>query len=213
MISKIIDKYPYVSFDVFDTLLERKCLIPENIFYKTGENILGQGEMFQKLRQEAQKKAYAKFGQKTTLNCIYSQISEFNNEVLEELKKEEIKQEIYNCYPKAKIFKNYQYALNENKHILIISDMYLSSTVISKMLNKAGYSDFDKLYVSNEYGDGKKSGKLFQDALKEQNISPCNLIHIGDSIRADILGSRKVGVKSIFVPKKKLLVRKIKYGL
>lgn len=35
-IEKKIDKYPYVSFDVFDTLLERKCLIPQKLFLMLG---------------------------------------------------------------------------------------------------------------------------------------------------------------------------------
>ena len=210
MIKNILDKYPYVSFDVFDTLLERKCLTPENIFYETGQKIIGEGFFFKRVRQEAEKKAYQEYGAKTNLNQIYSYIDNFDNATLCELKREEIAQEIENCYPKKNISALYNYIEKHKKHVLIISDMYLSADTILKMLKKAGYENFDKLYVSNEIGVDKRSGKLFQYVLKDQKITSGQLIHIGDSIRADFLGARKESIKSIFIPKKKIIVRKIK---
>lgn len=39
--NKKIKKYKYISFNIFDTLLERKVLLPNEIFRNTGIKVLG----------------------------------------------------------------------------------------------------------------------------------------------------------------------------
>lgn len=211
--NKKIKKYKYISFDIFDTLLERKVLLPSEIFRNTGIKVFGkkQGIDFFYLRQKAEKYCYKELGAKTSLDNIYEQLNKvYGEELSTQLKREEIFQELSNCYPKKRIKSLYDFANKQNKRILIISDMYLPSDVIKKMLYKCGYSKYEKLYVSNECSFSKKSGKLFNYVLNDQNISSDEILHIGDSITADILGAKKANINSIFVPKRKMIVRKIK---
>ena len=54
LISKyILCHYKYISFDVFDTLIERKVNKPTDIFALVGKNILGEekSEEFRELRK------------------------------------------------------------------------------------------------------------------------------------------------------------------
>lgn len=212
MIKKIINNYKYVSFDVFDTLIERKCLTPEQLFINTGIKVLGNRNKteYLKIRKQAENNAYNLLGAQATLDDIYNNMNVFNNKTISNLKREEINQELANCYPKKKIQDIYKYAVESNKKIIIISDMYLSKDIISKMLKKCGYDRYEKLYVSNEYGVDKRSGKLFDLVLKKENIESNDIIHIGDSLKADILGAKKNNIKSIFIPRKKMISRYLK---
>lgn len=209
MIEKLINNYEYVSFDVFDTLIERKCLTPEQIFINTGKKVLGNRKKIEylKLRKQAEENAYNELGARATLDDIYNDITVFSDETINDLKNEEIHQELENCYPKKKISNIYKYAVKRKKKIIIISDMYLSESIISRMIRKCGYDKYEKLYVSNEYGVDKRSGKLFDLVLKKENIKSNDIIHIGDSLKADILGAKKNNIKSIFIPRKKMISR------
>lgn len=41
LLQALISKYQYISFDIFDTLIERKVKAPSDIFAIVGKNILG----------------------------------------------------------------------------------------------------------------------------------------------------------------------------
>ena len=122
MIKKIINNYKYVSFDVFDTLIERKCLTPEQLFINTGIKVLGNRNKteYLKIRKQAENNAYNSLGAQATLDDIYNNMNVFNNKTISNLKREEINQELANCYPKKKIQDIYKYAVESNKKIIII---------------------------------------------------------------------------------------------
>ena len=70
----IIKHFDTISFDIFDTLIERDVNIPSDIFYKVGLKILGknEAETFRKDRIEAEEKARkSKLGGEVTLKEIY----------------------------------------------------------------------------------------------------------------------------------------------
>ena len=46
--------------------------------------------------------------------------------------------------------------------------------------------------------------------MEDQGFSENEIIHVGDSVKADILGAKKVGINSIFIPRKKMLKRYLK---
>lgn len=110
---------------------------------------------------------------------------QYDDSVIDELEKEEIKQELENSQA------IYNYAISKNKGIYIISDMYLPEKFILKMLNINGYRGFKQLYVSNVYAADKRSGKLFKKVMEDQGFSENEIIHVGDSVKADILGAKK----------------------
>lgn len=45
--------------------------------------------------------------------------------------------------------------------------------------------------------------------MKEKQIDPSKIIHIGDSFKADFCGARKAGIKSILISRKHRLKRLI----
>lgn len=178
-----------------------------------GKCILGKenAEKFRILRKKAEFEAREENNHKEiTLDQIYEKLRGlYEEDVIEQLRKEEIQQEIKHCHRKENIAPLYQACVKKKKHILIISDMYLPSEVIQKMLKACNILDYEKIYVSNEYGVNKISGILFKKVIQDKKINAYEMIHIGDSIKADFLGARKARVKSVLIGRKNRFERLI----
>ena len=203
-----IKKYKVVSFDVFDTLIERNVELPKDIFVLTGKAILGDGEGFALKRIEAEHRAREKaVNGEVTLMEIYDELKPEYGDKSEMLMNEEISQEIGSCSVKASVLEAYKSALESCSKVFIISDMYLPSSVIGAMLNKCGINGYEKLYVSNEFGCNKLTGELYVKVLEENGISSKDILHIGDSIKANFLGAGKAGIASCLIGRKNRLKR------
>jgi FMN phosphatase YigB (HAD superfamily) len=79
--------------------------------------------------------------------------------------------------------------------LMFISDMYLSSIDITRILRNCGYEDiFEISYSSGETGFLKRSGEIFKRLLNEGTLIN---IHIGDDEVADGIKPRNCGIRSI----------------
>lgn len=211
MNEKVIGKYKAVSFDIFDTLIERNVDIPEDIFKKVGERVLGKenAESFcvQRKSSEMEARRMQDSGE-VSLDQIYAKLGSFYNEqTINLLKKTEIKTEIESCYKKKFTQELYNICLKLNKDIYLISDMYLPYEVIGEILKSCGIYGYKKLYISNVYGKNKITGELFGIVLRENNLKANEIMHIGDSIRADFIGAYKAGIKSHLIKRKNRMGR------
>ena len=85
--------------------------------------------------------------------------------------------------------------LKKNKNVCIISDT--DTIMINSLITTFG---INKVYISQDYQAYKfdKSGILFKTALKEFNINPEEMLHIGDGIN-DVLGANRVGADSVWI--------------
>ena len=191
----IIDKYDYVSFDVFDTLIKRNVYNPSNIFdiieRKTNIN------RFREKRIKAENIARIKSKyEEITLKDIYNELDIQNKQKVYNL---ELETELNFCTTNKEMLKVYNYCLENHKKIFITSDMYLPKNIVEKILKNNGYKKYDKLYLSNEYKLTKHSGNLFKKLLEQENISNDKLIHIGDTIKSDYLSCKKLNIKAILI--------------
>lgn len=132
-----------------------------------------------------------------TLDEIYQQI----NPKYKQLKEKEIALEYQVLRPRPEVEKIYQYACKQKKKIIIISDMYLPQQLLTDVLKKCGYTSFDEIFVSSEYGKLKASGSLYRHVVKELGVSTRNILHIGDNLESDIRRARQLGIDAFFVPK------------
>lgn len=208
-------RHKAVSFDIFDTLLERDVEKPVDVFLRVGDIVLGagKGEHFQKDRMAAESAARVKAPNgEVTLEDIYEELiaEGYEGETAEALKAQEVASERTGCFVKASMKPVYDAALQQGKTVFLVSDMYLPKEVIADMVEHCGYGGYEKLYVSNEYGVSKRSGKLFGEVLREYGLQKQDLVHVGDSIGADLLGARKAGVSALPVRRKNRLGRLLK---
>lgn len=184
----------HVTFDVFDTLINRPVETPADA-YKFLEAIAlkissGLTEDFYRIRLTAEVETRNNSSKgEITLDEIYEYIREhyqLSEELTEEIKKAEIELEIALIETRPAGKRLWDAAKRSGKPISIISDMYLPQEVIEAMLVKAGYSGYVNLFVSSTHGVRKKEGGLFDIVLDELKIPPEKIIHIGDNVAADI---------------------------
>jgi predicted HAD superfamily hydrolase len=203
-------KYKAISFDIFDTLIRRNVQVPSDIFYLAGKEVLGEqrAKRFKSDRIAAEQKARSQSTKKeVTIFQIYDALSSDYEQKKEELLRAEIAAEINHCSPAKRIVAFAKESKNQGKTILLISDMYLPEDIIEKMLRKCGVNFYDALYISNVQDACKLDGSLFEKVLEDQKISPQEVIHFGDSIKADILGARKKGIRALPVYRKNQIRR------
>ncbi len=214
IIKKEIKRYKYVSFDVFDTLIEREYYYPPDVFLKTGECILGKekSKEYQNRRISAEEKARKKRSNgEVTLEDIFCEVAEIYGErVSNRLKEKELDIEYECCRPRKQGVKLFNYAVQNRCRVVLISDMYLSGKTISKLLMKCGISGYEKLFVSCECGCNKVHGELFDWVLNDLMINPRQILHIGDSIKRDIFGAKTAGIKSCIILSKNVLKKRVK---
>lgn len=203
-----------ISFDIFDTLIERPFLHPDDTldFLSIEYNNISKNKKyieFATYRRNAQRIKYEKVRKETpfyyeiTLDEIYQEL--MDEGVLTEneaayLKKKEIELEDRFCNIKkiGKYF--YDLAIRTGKKIICVSDMYLSKDTISNILEKNGYTNISKIYISSSERVCKNDGKLFKKVLADLQCVPNKILHIGDNIESDYHIPKKLGIKSAYMP-------------
>ncbi|RXT06269.1 HAD family hydrolase [Ammoniphilus sp. CFH 90114] len=63
---------------------------------------------------------------------------------------------------------------------------------------------FDHIIISGDFGRGKPDPSLFQHALERLSLTSDEAIMVGDKLTTDILGSSRVGMKSVWINRRGL---------
>lgn len=201
-IIKRISKKEYVSFDIFDTLIKRDVKKPTDVFSIIEHNY--EIYDFYKRRIEAEKIA-RKGKVDTTIDEIYDIYNELylnNINEAEKIKNIEKQVEYELCVQNKLLKKVYDFCIENNKKVYLISDMYLSSEILKEILEKNGYSKYEKLYVSCEYNKTKANGELYKYVIQELGVDTSKLIHIGNDIKTDYIMALKNKISTVKVKTK-----------
>jgi FMN phosphatase YigB (HAD superfamily) len=88
-------------------------------------------------------------------------------------------------------------ARERGMRVLIISDNYMSSTVIAQLANKVGLSwvTDDHVVVSCEHGGMKHNGWLWRTVLGKFGVDATKVLHVGDDPHADGVMPQSFGIK------------------
>lgn len=183
---KLVDEHNIISFDIFDTLLFRNVYEPIDIFRLVQKKLKIDDIDFCDIRvsSESESRTNVEAGE-----CNYDEIYEViekkigkKNALLAKNLELDLELDFIDVNPFMKEI--FDYCLKKKKKVFLISDMYLSSEFIYKMLEKCGYKKVP-LYVSCEYRCGKGTGKLFHVVCDENNLDKNSWLHIGDNIHGD----------------------------
>jgi len=186
-----IDRHDVISFDIFDTLIMRKCHLPQLIF---DENVRKERVECQALLAVEKQGLY-------TLDDIYTLLAEklnWTQEQSNEYKNREIESELANCIPRSSMVEAFNYALSNSKEVLLVTDMYLPELVIRKLLEKCNIYG-GTMYVSCVYGATKRHGGLWDTILTEISKSPEQILHIGDDPDADFATCHERGIHTFSI--------------
>ena len=165
------------SFDLFDTLIGRKCGTASNLFEIMAGKLEDPG--FVEKRRSAERVLQDKHIE-YTLEDIYEVYGR------KDLAKAEWQLELENVFPIAQTVR-----LLRSTDI-IVSDMYLGEERLRILLEKAGISFSGKIYVSCY---GKKDGSVWPEIRKTHNIN----VHRGDNRTTDIVSPRPHGIRGALI--------------
>lgn len=202
------------SFDVFDTLITRNTATPLGIFYlmeyriKNDKNFVNFPmfliENFFRIRTESEyysQKNQLKINHKleTTFDLIYKIIEinyNLSKEQTQKLKDLEISIEKNNLIGINKNIQKLKNYISRGKRVILISDMYYSSTVLKKFLiNIDPIFENIKIYVSSEIGETKRNASLYNVIKNDFNITK-KWVHIGDNYFSDVICAKWSGVET-----------------
>ena len=158
--------YDVISFDIFDTLVLRSFSDPKDLFYIVGKRL--DMPEFYNLRIQAEKKA-----------------KEFAT----------VQVELQYCKANPYLKQIFDMLVEQQKTIIIVSDMYLPHDMMKRLLEHCGYCKYEKLYVSCDYGYGKNTKGLYQHVL--QDYPGKGIVHIGDNAQADVNCAKECGIEAI----------------
>lgn len=194
------------SFDVFDTALARIWARPSDLFTEVGRKLAQQGtiaidgDAWAQARQQAEHRLLARATTIPTLEDIYQELSThcfWTRTQAATAMQVEITVEEASVVPVPYIREQIKQLRARGAVIAFVSDMYLPTTTIQKMLEQAGlWQAGDRVYVSADMQVDKVSGGLFGKVLLDHQVAPHEMRHHGDNHAADIVGSNKMGVAS-----------------
>ena len=183
-----------VSFDIFDTLILRPFAAPTDLFHIAGAEtgLLDFAELRERCEREAREKRHAANGSfEIDIDDIYDHIAEYAGSDFVRAKNAELEAEMNLCRPDPYMKRVWDILREKNVRLFVISDMYLKEDFLERLLDKNGFSGFEKLLVSNNYGCSKYDGKLYD--IAKEFMPKGRLAHVGDNPVSDIGRSAEHG--------------------
>lgn len=197
------------SFDIFDTLFSRKVLDPNGIFYAVREKMIEDGSFplslvksYPAVRHTAEfnvREYYRKTQEirnsekiEISFDEIFEHLQEvyiLSDEQTEKLKQWELDAELDNVIPLPKQINKLKRQLEKGNEVVLVSDMYLSREIVTKMLEKADpFLTTLPLFLSSDYGVQKTTQNLFFEVYKsfEPYYDFEKWVHYGDNLIADV---------------------------
>lgn len=195
-----IENHTHISFDIFDTLLIRKTLSPEDIWKLVEERAQKSGhtvEDFASKRVAAQDELGLS---NPDINDIYDnlckkyQILEETAELYKEL---EIRTEREMLTVRQDMVDLFHKSLESGKSVYLVSDMYLPESVIREILEEKGVTGYKAIYISCDRKLLKLQG-LFE--LYKEQQGQGTFLHIGDHTFYDGVCAALAGMDYCLVP-------------
>ena len=192
-VREILEPYPIVSFDIFDTLIQRTTLTLEDMYQLMEMEGVVPGQ-FAVYRRKAERECAGI----CNISDIYDkigQITGWKEDALEEYCRAELKMEKRVLQPRREMIRLLQWAIASGKKVYLVSDMYWPSKQIIEMLHGIGVNDYQQILISCEEQKSKKNGELFEELKKLAKTD--QIIHVGDNRYDDIRMAYRQGVNAV----------------
>src|SRR5271156_1045442 len=219
--------YTILSFDVFDTLLFRRCH-PEAIVEGVGRWLTQQcqrsGIPMRADAMTCRARAYQmvtaqKGAQNLDPECNLTELCrawveeitggqyEQHRNLADRVEAYEVSLEKTACFANEALVELLRHLKIKGFRLIYISDMYLGSHV-GQILDDCGFAGiFDQGYVSGDLARLKRTGSLFTYALEREGIAASHMLHIGDNPINDGVRAVEQGI-SAYVIRDRLEIRR-----
>ena len=196
------EKIKVCSFDVFDTLLIRPSVFPNDFFTLVGRKS-NVPDFYGNIRTVSEKiarlnKLYSDDEIKFT--CIFNQMQDkfqFSPKEIDLLKNNELEAEYQYIACRKAMKEVFLYAKQLGKIVILATDIFYPRAFVERLLQKCGLVGYDKLYVSAEYNLTKNTGRLYQQIIKDfeiKGIKKEEILHIGDNDFSDKIMAQRQGI-------------------
>jgi len=198
---KVIDQAAeYISFDIFDTLVVRDLSEPTELFRKIEQT--QQIPHFAENRILAEKKARQKANGEVTIEDIYRCFPGVSEEKIPEYCRRELDMELQVCRANERIAEFYSECIRRKK-VVLVSDMYLPTAMMSEIIDHCGITGYEKIYISCDEGTTKRSGGLYDAVLKDLGITADRLTHIGNDFMGDYICAKRRKIRAVKIKTKR----------
>ena len=198
-LAKDLLQYDVVSFDIFDTLVLRPFAKPADLFMLVGKRL--KRAEFYRIRTDAERRAreesmHRNGHTEVTLYDIYAIIEERTGIPRDVGVQTEFQTELDYCFANPYMQRVFHLLQEQGKPIIIVSDMYLPGELMTQLLEKCGYTGYEKLYVSCDYRCSKRSKSLYRYVKKDYEGR--SIIHVGDNTASDIQSAKASGLATYY---------------
>ena len=200
---KAINAHDVISFDIFDTLVMRKVLHPQDVFHLEERELREQGEEvpFAAWRMAAETEQ-ARAGHLPNFKEIYRQLQKMHalsdaKIRLWQAREWELEEEL--LVPREDMVAALRYAKAQGKTVCLTSDMYFSKQEMKQLLLDKGIAEYDDVLVSCDMQAAKADGHLFHPVI--ERAGGRTILHVGDNEVSDDIVPRRLGIDTYPIPK------------
>lgn len=223
---------PYISFDLFDTLIKRRFIHANEVHDTVSVHALAQIGLRRErnpfdltlLRyrtSDALKASGTQVIQEPPIDLVWDRI--LSHDVPAAERRAKIVHDIVEFEHAIEMAnlglvdgaKELLLALrSEGKVLIAISDMYFRFDHMKRILEKLEIYDlFDHIYISAEVNLTKQTGDLFRWVMSDLAIAPDEIRHVGDNLRSDAMMASAAGIEPVLVEQPRLLeLERPEYG-
>lgn len=194
VLTEEIKKHDYISFDIFDTLLVRKVLLPEDVFDLVAQRLDQTGVHIKEFRKKRMKAQEILGLTNPDIYEIYRKLQKIYKlswAVAEICLQTEIEVETEVLTVREEMLKIYRHCLQMGKKVYLVTDMYIPAHLLEPILEKKGIAGYQGLYVSCDKKRLKLQG-LLESYRGEIRGEKC--LHIGDHRIHDGICAELAGV-------------------
>lgn len=194
-------KASLITFDVFDTLIERPFENYENVFALIAPHaaqLTGlTPDVFIEMRHRARALAESRrLNEEVPLLMRYTALCEKAGvppETAQVLAAYEFEMDLRLMRPRKMGAALFELAQAMGKRVALISDIYYTSEQVALMLEQCGLRGFERLFTSCDVGKLKHSGTLFAAVEEAMRVSAENIVHVGDNEHSDVKMAETAG--------------------
>lgn len=197
-----IDSHNVISFDLFNTLIERTFLSIEDLWKEVQEELKEEkiDILFYEMRKSAEKNAEANIGTPNIQEIYYEfkKVSGLTDLLIKKIMEKEIEVDKKNCIVRKKMADILLYAMKAGKIIAVTTDMYYSKETIVDIMTQCHLEIPSNIFISSIERASKKNGKLYARlaTLAENRKS---ILHIGDNLEIDVKNAEESGIDAYWV--------------
>lgn len=209
---KQIDSHDIISFDIFDTLICRTTLFPDDVFDILEDRAESNNITVMNMRELRYRGVVENSQSNPNIFEIYEKIAELaelDSDNKERLMNLEIEIEKNVLIARNAMVELMDYAIGQGKKVYLVTDMYLTKDIIKQILDGLNVKGYQDIYISCEHRQMKQNGLLntFKNGVVGESY-----LHIGDNVEFDGLYAGIYGMDFMLIKSPIELLRSSTYS-